>query len=69
MLFILTFLLDLKEGNPAKLPVIVFFIIIFTLFYSPGAGCVPFLYSAEVWPNEGRGMSHHSSTLLDASGL
>lgn len=59
MLFILTFLLDLKEGNPAKLPVIVFFIIIFTLFYSPGAGCVPFLYSAEVWPNEGReiGMS------------
>ncbi|KAH0547679.1 hypothetical protein FGG08_000168 [Glutinoglossum americanum] len=59
MLLILTFLLGLKEGNPAKLPVVMLFIILFTLCYSPGAGCVPFLYSAEVWPNEGReiGMS------------
>jgi hypothetical protein len=57
MLFILTFLLDLNERNPAKLPVVVVFIILFTLCYSPGAGCVPFVYSSEVWPNEGRGMS------------
>jgi hypothetical protein len=57
ILFILTFLLDLNESNPAKLPVIVVFVMLFTLCYSPGAGCVPFLYSAEVWPNEGRGMS------------
>ena len=57
MLFILTFLLTLDESNPAKLPVVVTFIMLFTLAYSPGAGCVPFLYSAEVWPNEGRGMS------------
>jgi hypothetical protein len=57
MLFILTFLLTLDESNPAKLPVVVVFIMLFTLAYSPGAGCVPFLYSAEVWPNEGRGMS------------
>jgi hypothetical protein len=56
-LFILTFLLGLKESNPAKLPIVVVFIMLFTLFYSPGAGCVPFLYSAEVWPNEGRGTS------------
>lgn len=58
MLFILTFLLRLDESNPAKLPVVVAFIMLFTLVYSPGAGCVPFLYSAEVWPNEGRGMSY-----------
>ncbi|KAH0555948.1 hypothetical protein GP486_006105 [Trichoglossum hirsutum] len=59
MLFILAFLLGLKESNPAKLPVVLVFVILFTFFYSPGAGCVPFLYSAEVWPNEGRevGMS------------
>jgi hypothetical protein len=57
MLFIMTFLLDLNETNPAKLPFVVLFIMLFTLCYSPGAGCVPFLYSAEVWPNEGRGMS------------
>ncbi|KAF4628579.1 hypothetical protein G7Y89_g9571 [Cudoniella acicularis] len=59
MLFILTFLLDLKKENSAKLPSVMVFIMLFTLCYSPGAGCVPFLYSAEVWPNEGReiGMS------------
>jgi MFS family permease len=55
MLFILTFLLRLDKTNPAKLPLVMIFIILFTLFYSPGAGAVPFLYSAEVWPNEGRG--------------
>jgi hypothetical protein len=57
MLFILTFLLDIHEDNPAKLPFVLIFVILFTLFYSPGAGCVPFIYSSEVWPNEGRGTS------------
>ena len=57
MLFTLTFLLKINESNPAKLPLVVIFIMLLTLCYSPGAGCVPFLYSAEVWPNEGRGMS------------
>ena len=57
MLFVLTFLLNLDASNPAKLPVVVVFVILFTFFYSPGAGCVPFVYSAEVWPNDGRGMS------------
>lgn len=41
-------------GNPARLPMIIIFIMIFTAFYSPGAGAIPFLYSAEIWPNEGR---------------
>ncbi|KAF2002631.1 MFS general substrate transporter [Amniculicola lignicola CBS 123094] len=59
MLFILTFLLRLDPTNEAKLPLVMIFIILWNLFYSPGAGAVPFLYSAEVWPNEGRevGMS------------
>jgi hypothetical protein len=42
----------------------VLFIMLYTLFYSPGAGCVPFLYSSEVWPNEGRGMSCTPSPIL-----
>ncbi|KAE9378467.1 MFS general substrate transporter [Stipitochalara longipes BDJ] len=59
VLFIITFLLDMKDTNSAKLPLVCLFIILFTLCYSPGAGCVPFVYSSEVWPNEGReiGMS------------
>ena len=64
MLFVLTFLLNLDASNPAKLPVVVVFIILFTFFYSPGAGCVPFVYSAEVWPNDGRGMSCPTSCLF-----
>jgi hypothetical protein len=64
MLFILIFLLNMDKGNPAKLPVVVTFLILFTFFYSPGAGCVPFLYSAEVWPNEGRGMLCLNISLL-----
>ena len=54
-LFILTFLLRLNASHDAKLPLVMVFIILWTFFYSPGAGAVPFLYSAEVWPNEGRG--------------
>jgi hypothetical protein len=56
MLFILTFLLKLPSSNPNKLGAVTAFVFLFTLCYSPGAGAVPFLYSAEVWPNEGRGM-------------
>ncbi|OCL10802.1 MFS general substrate transporter [Glonium stellatum] len=59
MLFVLTFLLDLPTNNRAKMGTVTAFVILFTFFYSPGAGAVPFVYSAEVWPNEGReiGMS------------
>ena len=45
----LTLLPNLDEGNPAELPVVVIFIMLFTFCHSPGAGCVPFLYLAEVW--------------------
>ncbi|KAF2405347.1 hypothetical protein EJ06DRAFT_552751 [Trichodelitschia bisporula] len=59
MLLILTGLLTMNQSNGAKLPVVMVFVILFTLVYSPGAGCVPFIYSSEIWPNEGReiGMS------------
>jgi sugar transport protein len=60
MLFILTLLLN--RDSPS-LPLVVIFIILFTLFYSPG-GCVPFVYSAEVWPNDCRGMSRPTSRSL-----
>jgi hypothetical protein len=55
LLLALSILLTLKDTNSAKLPLVVIFLMLFTLAYSPGAGAVPFLYSAEVWPNEGRG--------------
>lgn len=48
----------IQSNSPARLPVIALFIILFTLAYSPGAGCIPFLYSSEVFPNEGRGKNH-----------
>lgn len=47
-------MLHIPDGNPARLPMIILFIMIFTAVYSPGAGAIPFLYSAEIWPNEGR---------------
>ena len=67
MLLVLTILLNLNESSPAKLPLVVIFIMLFTLFYSPGAGCVPFVYSAEVWPNDGRGMSYPTSSSLSSA--
>jgi hypothetical protein len=53
---------------------IIAFVLIFTMFYSPGkwpcvvssssshiqgAGCIPFLYSSEVWGNESRSVKAH----------
>ena len=46
----------IPEGNGARLPMIAIFIMVFTVFYSIGAGAVAFLYCAEIFPNEGRGM-------------
>ncbi|CAN6672306.1 myo-inositol transporter 2 [Trichomonascus vanleenenianus] len=40
----------IPKDNPARLGVIAFFIYLFTAFYSPGEGPVPFTYSAEIFP-------------------
>ena len=54
-LLITSLFFNIPDGSPARLPLIALFIMIFTLFYSVGAGAIPFLYCAEVFPNEGRG--------------
>lgn len=40
----------IPEDNRAHLGLIAFFVYLFTAFYSPGEGPVPFTYSAEVFP-------------------
>ncbi|KAL1702906.1 hypothetical protein EV121DRAFT_281530 [Schizophyllum commune] len=41
---------QMNEGNSARLPLIAFFIYLFTAFYSPGIGPVPNVYAAECFP-------------------
>lgn len=40
----------IPESSPAHLGLIALFVFLFTAFYSPGEGPVPFTYSAEVFP-------------------
>ncbi|KAF8228681.1 hypothetical protein L208DRAFT_1424354 [Tricholoma matsutake] len=40
----------IPQGNPARVPLVAFFVFLFAAFYSPGEGPVPFTYSAEVFP-------------------
>jgi sugar porter (SP) family MFS transporter len=40
----------ISDTSSARLPLIALFIYMFTAFYSPGEGPVPFTYSAEVFP-------------------
>ena len=42
------FLID--ESNAARVPLIALFVYLFTAFYSPGIGPVPFVYAAECFP-------------------
>ena len=42
--------------NPAHLPVLAVFVYLYSAFYSPGEGPVPFTYSAEAFPLFHRGM-------------
>ena len=87
----------INEDSQARLPLIALFIIIFTLFYSLGAGrlqprllflsaallenleearliltyligAIPFLYCAEVFPNEGREVGMSWSTFWNFGG-
>ena len=47
-LLITSLCFNIHESSAARLPLIAFFIYFFTLFYSVGAGAIPFLYCAEV---------------------
>lgn len=38
------------HNTTARIALVALFIYLFDIFYSPGAGPVPFTYSAEVWP-------------------
>lgn len=54
MLGSLTGLLTLPKENPHKAGAVAAFVFFLAMCYSPGVGAVPFLYSAEIWPNEAR---------------
>ena len=58
-LFITALCFQISVDSPARLPAISCFILAFTFSYSIGAGAIPWLYCAEIFPNEGResGMS------------
>ena len=47
-LLITSLCFNIHRSSTARLPLIAFFIYLFTLFYSVGAGAIPFLYCAEV---------------------
>ena len=47
-LLITSLCFNIHQSSAARMPLIAFFIYLFTLFYSVGAGAIPFLYCAEV---------------------
>ena len=57
-----------KLDESKRTPLIIFFTIVFTVFYSPGAGAIPFLYCAEIFPNEGRELGMSWSTFCNFLG-
>ena len=51
------FCFKIPAGSSAHRPVIALFVYLFSAFYSPGEGPVPFTYSAEAFPLFHRGMT------------
>ena len=49
-MLVFAFMFKIPEGNPARVPLVSIWAIIFTLFYAPTAGTSPFSISAEVYP-------------------
>src|SRR5256885_14720616 len=49
-MLVFAFMFKIPEGNPARVPLVIIWAIIFTLFYAPTAGTSPFSISAEVYP-------------------
>ena len=67
-LLLTAIMFTLGEENNARKPMIIIFIMVFTAFYSPGAGAIPFLYCAEIFPNEGRELGMSWSTFWNFLG-
>ena len=67
-LFLTAMMFYIDHSNPARTPMIILFLMIFTAFYSPGAGAIPFLYCAEIFPNEGRELGMSWSTFCNFLG-
>lgn len=63
ILFITAFSFDIHNSHRAG--TIIAFVYIFTIFYSPGAGCIPFLYSSEIWGNESRSVAPPCKDFVD----
>ncbi|KAL8783697.1 MAG: hypothetical protein Q9213_004436 [Squamulea squamosa] len=59
---------DNPKDDTTRQAMIIFFTIVFTAFYSPGAGAIPFLYCAEIFPNEGRELGMSWSTFCNFLG-
>lgn len=68
-LFITSLCFLIPRQNSARLPMIALFIMIFTIFYSIGAGAMAFLYCAEIFPNEGREIGMSWSTFWNFLGV
>lgn len=50
----LTGVLSLPDEHPHRAGAVAALVFFLAMCYSPGVGAVPFLYAAEVWPNEAR---------------
>ena len=55
----------MPESSAARLPLIAFFVYLFTAFYSPGIGPVPNVYAAECFPLSHREIGAASSIFVN----
>ena len=67
-LFLAAMMFYIDPSNPARSRLVIFFLLVWTAFYSPGAGAIPFLYCAEIFPNEGRELGMSWSTFWNFMG-
>ncbi|KAJ4301425.1 hypothetical protein N0V90_003517 [Kalmusia sp. IMI 367209] len=69
MLACLTGLMTIPPENPSKAGAVAAFVFFLAFCYSPGVGAVPFLYSAEIWPNEARDLGMSVGVFVNFFGL
>ncbi len=56
-----------EQQSRLNIGLVAFFVYVFTMFYSPGEGPVPFPYAAEVFPLSHRGKCLRSTTVQYAN--